>query len=252
MSHRGKSTDRRLSDPRGVRSLARPNPPAGTYADVLHPPRRLTLAGCRLARATPPGWTHRRRPEAADVDEPMMNVTFDTNCIIALEENEQPTADALRRIVRSAPEQKLRLRVVAISASERPRRGATPPGFDDFERKIANAGLEGLVEILAAPAIWNVTFWNESEWTSQADDANEEQIHRILFPNRPFDLSGELEGKRLNCMIDTWALLTHLNHGGGAFVTADRNFHTKKATLEHRLDTSILTPAEAAARFCAP
>ena len=53
-------------------------------------------------------------------------------------------------------------------------------------------------------------------------------------------------------MIDTWALLTHLNHGGGAFVTADRNFHTKKATLEHRLDTSILTPAEAAARFCAP
>ena len=186
------------------------------------------------------------------MDEPMLNVTFDTNCIIALEENEQPTADALRRIVRSALEQKLRLRVVAISASERPRRGATPPGFGDFERRIANAGLEGLVEVLAAPAIWNVTFWNESEWASEADDANEEQIHRILFPNRPFDLlSGELEGKRLNRMIDTWALLTHLNHGGGVFVTADRNFHTKKTSLEHRFDTSILTPAEAAARLCA-
>ena len=185
------------------------------------------------------------------MDEPMLNVTFDTNCIIALEENEQPTADALRRIVRSAPEQKLRVRVVAISASERPRRGATPPGFDDFERRIANAGLESLVEVLAAPAIWDVTFWDESEWTSEADDANEELIHRILFPNKLFDLSGELEGQRLNRMIDTWALLTHLNHGGGAFVTADRNFHTKKTSLEHRFDTSILTPAEAAARFCA-
>ena len=67
------------------------------------------------------------------MDEPMMNVTFDTNCVIRSgTENEQPTADALRRIVRSAPEQKLRLRVVAISASERPRRGATPPRVRRF------------------------------------------------------------------------------------------------------------------------
>ena len=46
-----------------------------------------------------------------------MNVTFDTNCIIALDEDEDD-APYLRRIIQSAPEQGLTLRVVGISASE--------------------------------------------------------------------------------------------------------------------------------------
>ena len=187
----------------------------------------------------------------------MMNVTFDTNCIIALEENES-TADDLRRIVRSAVEQKLRLRVVAISASERSRRDATSSGefSGDFQLKIANAGLEGVVEILIAPAIWDMSYWNESMCITEADDANAKQIQRILhpneplYPNEPFEPSSE-HGRRVNRAIDTWALWTHLHNGGGAFVTSDGNFHKqdKKPRLE-QLGTSILRPHEAAARFC--
>ena len=180
-----------------------------------------------------------------------MNVTFDTNCIIALENNE-PAADDLRRIVRSAAEQKLKLRVVAISASERPRRGETSTGFSGFERRIANVGLkEGVTEILSAPAIWNVTHWNHSKWMTKADSAKMRQIHGILFPTHSFEqLSGDSRGKWLNRAADTSALWTHLHHGGGAFVTADSDFHTKKASIEQQLGTSILTPREAAAQFC--
>ena len=63
------------------------------------------------------------------------------NCIIALEENE-PAAQHLRRIVYSATEQKLRLRVVAISASERKPDGTDSEDFCDFTAKIARVGLE--------------------------------------------------------------------------------------------------------------
>lgn len=182
----------------------------------------------------------------------MVNVTFDTNCIIALEKNE-PAADDLRRIVRSAAEQKLKLRVVAISASERPRRGETSTGFGAFERRIANVGLkEGIAEILSAPAIWNVSHWNHSTWMTAADSAKMRQIHGILFPTHPFELTGDPRGKWLNRAVDTSALWTHLHHGGGAFVTTDRDFHTKKAVIEQQLGTDILTPCEAATRFCVP
>ena len=180
------------------------------------------------------------------------NVTFDTNCIIALEKNES-TAGDLRRIVRSAVEQKLRLRVLAISASERPRRDATPlaqKGFGHFQRRIANVGLEGVAKILTAPAIWSVTYWGQSMWMTESDSANMKQIHGILFPNQPFELSGDPRGQRRNRAIDTVALWTHLRHGGGTFVTSDGNFHTKKASIEQQLGTSILRPHEAAARFC--
>ena len=79
-----------------------------------------------------------------------MNVTFDTNCIIALEKGER-TARDLRRIVDSATKQRLNLRVVAISASEQPR-AETEAGILEFEAKLARAGLAG-VEILAPLAI---------------------------------------------------------------------------------------------------
>ncbi|MCY4559488.1 MAG: hypothetical protein OXF79_24585 [Chloroflexi bacterium] len=175
----------------------------------------------------------------------MINVTFDTNCIIALEANEA-TADDLRRVMRSAAERKLRLRVVAISASERPRRGTTSSGFSGFERKLADAGL-GDAEILAGPAIWALSYWDHFLWMGEVDSAKLRQIHGILFPNHPYQSSGEPSGKWRNRLVDTCALWTHLHHGGGAFVTTDDDFHGKRASIQKELGTSILTPHEAAA-----
>ena len=71
----------------------------------------------------------------------IMNVTFDTNCIIALEENRNEARD-LHRIVHSATERSLKLRVVAISASERQADGDISESFGDFEAKIAKVDLQ--------------------------------------------------------------------------------------------------------------
>ena len=83
-----------------------------------------------------------------------MNVTFDTNCIIALEENDK-NAPHLRRIVQASPERGLRLRVVGISASER-QRGGKRAGFHDFEARVAGVGLVG-AEILLPVTMWDMT-----------------------------------------------------------------------------------------------
>lgn len=167
-----------------------------------------------------------------------MNVTFDTNCIIALEKGEA-TAPDLRRIVQSAAERKLTLRVVAISASEK---SAT---LDDFKRKLTDAGLAvDFVQILPAPGIWDEVYWDQASWMSDETDEELKRIHKILFPDHSFTTSavdGDPRERWRSRMVDTCALWTHLHHGGGVFVTSDNNFHNKQAKLR----TSILTPQEA-------
>ena len=183
----------------------------------------------------------------------MMNVTFDTNCIIALEANEA-TADDLRRVVRSATEGRLALRVVAPSASERPRSGAASIGFDDFERKLSSAGL-GDAEILPGPAMWDLSFWGRCVWMDPERSAKLKQVHGILFPNHPYKSSSDPSDpneKWRNRLMDSCALWTHVHHGGGVFVTADKNFRTKKGSIQKELGTSILTPHEAAVLVAEP
>ena len=167
-----------------------------------------------------------------------MNVTLDTNCIIALEEN-RPEAQDLRRIVHSATEQKLRLRVVAISASERQPDGEYSESFRDFKAKIAVVGLED-VEILLPPCIWGVTYWDDCIWGSEQFTEEAERIHEILFPNSPFeyedycrhfglDLAApSADRKWQNHVIDTWALWTHLHNGVALLSHPTRTFTRRR------------------------
>ena len=188
-----------------------------------------------------------------------VNVTFDTNCIIALEKGER-TARDLRRIVDSATKQRLNLRVVAISASEQPR-AETEAGILEFEAKLARAGLAG-VEILAPLAIWNVTYWDHCIWGSEEFSEEQRRIHEILFPTTPFGYgdycrkhnldpeAARAERKWLNRTIDTVLLWTHIHNGGGLLVTSDGNFHGKKEWLAPLGAGEILTPEEAALKYC--
>lgn len=191
-----------------------------------------------------------------------MNVTFDTNCIIALEEGDE-NAPHLRRIVQSTPRRGLTLRVVAISASERQPGGGHSEHFSDFEKKIAGVGL-GDAEILLPPLILDVTFWDQSIWGSDQIDEEAKRIHEILFPTSPFEYADycrrfnldpaapDADRKWLNRTVDTWALWSHMHNGGGVFVTDDRNFNrpTKKARLARLGAGEILRPKEAAERLC--
>ncbi len=191
-----------------------------------------------------------------------MNITFDTNCIIALEENRNEARD-LRRIVQSATERTLRLRVVAISASERRTDGGISENFCDFEAKIAKVGLQD-AEILLPPCILDVTYLDHCILATEQDWKQAEEIHRILFPAHPFEYDDYCKRSNVNPsargadhkwrnrVIDTLALWTHIYNGGGGFVTSDDNFHrpTKKSPLTQLGSGDILRPKEAAVKFC--
>ena len=193
--------------------------------------------------------------------ESHQNITFDTNCVIALDEGEA-AAPYLHRIVKGATDQGLRLRVVGISASERQQNGKSA-SFRDFEARVARVGLEG-VEILLPPGIWGMTFWDKCTWGPHQSAHQAKEIHEILFPDTPFEYGDfcrkfdvdpsatPVHKKWRNRVIDTWALWQHMDSGGGVFITSDKNFNTpkKKRSLARLGAGEILRPEEAAERLC--
>lgn len=189
-------------------------------------------------------------------------MTLDTNCIIALEKNNDPEAPYIKALISLHDDQQINLRVVAISASERKRNGTYASNFAEFKRKIAAVGL-GHVDILKPMGRWDVTFWDWCVLGSQEMVELEKKIHRIMFPNIEWDYnefctkrgldprSGETDPRWRNPMCDVVALWSHIHYGGGIFVTTDTHFHkgTKKPDLIALGAGEILQPEEAVARL---
>ena len=189
----------------------------------------------------------------------LMNVTFDTNCLIDLEED-RPAAEHLRRIVELAAGGRVNLRTVAISASERRPDGTYARNFSEFQEKVASVGLQDF-ESLPPLLVLDVTYLDHSLLGSDELSAQARRIHEVLFPESPFDYSeyctvfgtdreGDGTDRRWkNRLCDTLALWTHLHFGGGIFVTSDENFHkhTKRNALAG-LGAEVLRPDEAAMR----
>ena len=188
-----------------------------------------------------------------------MNVTFDTNCLIDLEED-RPAAEHLRRIVELAAGGRVNLRTVAISASERKPDGTYADNFSEFLAKLTNVGLQDF-ETLLPPLYFGVTYWGHAVWGSDETVGQAHRIHEILFPDSPFDYTeygadfgidpeaNDVDRKWKNRLCDTLALWAHLHSDGGVFVTSDENFHkqTKRNALAG-LGTEVLRPDEAAMR----
>ncbi len=114
-----------------------------------------------------------------------MNVTLDTNCIIALEEN-RPEAPFIRQLISFHEAKKINLRVVAISASERKRDGTYAANFSEFKRKIAAVGL-GHVEILRPIAYLGMAFVDWCYPGGGEATVLDRKIHEALFPDIEFD-----------------------------------------------------------------
>lgn len=69
----------------------------------------------------------------------MLSVTLDMNSIIDLEQN-NAYAPFINGLIQMNRNGKVKLRIVAISASERKRGGATIQNFDEFKRRIDALG----------------------------------------------------------------------------------------------------------------
>jgi hypothetical protein len=188
----------------------------------------------------------------------MLTFTFDTNCIIALENNE-PAGPAIRALVDAHERSKANVAVVAISASEKQKERQQLRDFAEFRQRLTALGL-GNLEILLPIFYYDVSFW---DWGLEADDeamlALERDIHEVLSPAAPFLWSdfcaangldpeaSPLNTKWRNQKCDVLALWSHIYYARDVFVTNDGKFHalTKKPALI-ALGTGRIEKAEAA------
>lgn len=172
-----------------------------------------------------------------------MRYTFDTNCLIALD-REEVYAPRIRRVIDEA-----KACVVAIAAAERQRDDID---IDNFGKCTAFLNAIGLAraEILLPPLYVGLGYVNHCIVVD--DSTLEEEIHRTLFPNRPFlaaDLPpGEdpMRGRWRNNKCDVLTAWCHIHYGCDVLVTADSNFHKpiKKRRLEALGAGSIVHPQE--------
>jgi hypothetical protein len=113
-----------------------------------------------------------------------LKITLDTNCIIDIEQQGEPYPD-LQELIRLNNDQKIHLRIVAISASERMPGRKYAQNFAEFEEKIAAVGLEK-AEVLPSIAYSDVTFLDRCLLASNEMVVLERKIHEILFPQIEF------------------------------------------------------------------
>ena len=178
-----------------------------------------------------------------------MKLVIDTNCIIDLEEHRKDYPH-LVKILSKWRDGDIELGVVAISASEKQKGGYVSKTFKDFEKKLVNAGLQG-VEILSPMSYFDVAYWGHALYCDKRMEALEDKIHKILFPGTPLKSpNGDERKKRkwLNKKCDVqiaWALIYHKWE---MLVTNDRNFHRKAKDLQPLGVKEVLFPCEAAKR----
>ena len=173
-----------------------------------------------------------------------MNVTLDTNCLIALE-NAEPAASAVRELIELHQGGRVHLCVSAIAASEAKASGEDRwPPFSRFRDRLAAVGLSE-VEILRPMCYWGIAYLDHCWQFRDEHLALERKIHEVLFQTLEF--SYEEYCKRveiphtptaparawLNAKCDVQSLWSHIHSGGEIFVTSDSNFH--KATKRRRL-----------------
>ena len=217
---------------------------------------RICIKGCRI-RDFVIRYIRRLKQGENKVSNRKPNVTFDTNCIIDIEQRGIPYPD-LQKLVRLHNDQEINLRVVAISASERMPVGYYALNFAEFQKKIAAANLEN-VEILPAIGYLDITFLDRCLTASDEMVNLERRIHEILFQQIEFYYNDfcKMRGidpnitltnpKWRNAKCDVLAMWSHITYDGDIFVTSDINFlkQTKKPALIALGARDILTPQDA-------
>jgi len=191
----------------------------------------------------------------------MMKVTLDTNVVIDLEQNNK-WAPYIRELVRLHTEEKLRLRIAAIGASEKKPDETYISNFNEFKRRIEAVGLSG-VEILASLFYLGISFLGYCVIGGEKSSEPEEKIQKILFPkiemqypeycrNHGLDPNDSKAWQDwVNAKCDALSLWCHIWYKGDIFVTRDNNFHkkTKKPLLIALGAGDILRPDEAVAKL---
>ncbi len=178
-----------------------------------------------------------------------MRFTLDMNCIIDVETNNEISPFVLE-LVSLHGKNGINVAISKINASERQKERNYANNFSIFREKLAAIGFESL-ELLPPIAYMDITYIDNCVWSDRSDTL-EARIHDILFPGIQFLWPDYVKAHKLpidlpnnawrNAKCDVLALWCHIKHGGGVFVTSDRNFHKKtKVKRLQELGAGIIT-----------
>jgi hypothetical protein len=127
----------------------------------------------------------------------MQLVTFDHNCLIDLEEN-RTAAHYLRRLITADQAGQIKVRVVAIGASEQLAGGARKSNFGEFKHKLVKLGLKQ-AEILKPLLYYGLGFWDWGIWGGDpVSSALEKDLHAVLFPGIEFTYEDYCSGRHID------------------------------------------------------
>jgi hypothetical protein len=188
----------------------------------------------------------------------MITFTFDTNCIIDMDER-RASAAQLDALVAAHRSRCIDVAFVAVSASERQPGDTYLPTYSEFETRLTKLGLDDIPQILGT-AYFDISYFDRALYVDDTSIERERQIHRILFPNVEFEWvefcsatgidpsnADSPAGKRWrNAWCDRQMLWAHDVHQRDVFVTRDRNF--RKLLGKVGFDRlQVCTPDEASA-----
>lgn len=139
---------------------------------------------------------------------------------------------------------------MAVSASENQPGGTPHPNYSDFERKLNNAGLAGVHELMPL-AIWDVFYWGHALWSPDEMVALESEVRAVLFPGvatvPPTDVHANSKWRNQMCdVLMAWACI---HHNWPCLVTRDKNFHIHRTELLALGLPEILCPVDAVQRY---
>ena len=186
----------------------------------------------------------------------MITFTFDTNCLIDLDE-ERPAAEFLWRIIDASNNGICEAAFVAVSASERQPGDSFLETYGDFTQRLARVGVEHVPQILGI-AYLDLSYYDHALYASNEQLKREQQLHEALFPTIPYQSSdcltkaqrGGLDEvaarkKWRNAWCDRQMIWSHEHHNRDVFVTRDENFSKRlsgRAGFEH---LRIMAPKDA-------
>tara|TARA_R110002072_G_scaffold174815_1_gene330628 strand:+ start:322 stop:915 length:594 start_codon:yes stop_codon:yes gene_type:complete len=185
----------------------------------------------------------------------MKTITFDWNCVIAVEKNE-PAAKAILELARLHNEGKVDVAITAISASEDTRKSREfPRDGNHLEIRLANTDLADL-QVLPAPGTWGLTYWGMSYWRDEEHPIEPitDALWEVMAPKSSKDILADLTdeefhskkySKLRNIWCDVHTLFVHIDNKRDIFVTSNtEDFQDNAVAFERVANICAMTPDE--------
>ncbi|MDX8353483.1 hypothetical protein [Cognatiyoonia sp. IB215182] len=186
----------------------------------------------------------------------MHSFTFDTNCLIDLDEK-RPASQFVWELIDAHRQGIVSVAFVSVSASERQKGDYYLPSYQDFVDRLETLGVQDIPQIMGM-FYWGLSYWGQCIYGDKLGIARELALHKALFPKIPFYFAeyakktGLSEGdtqkkeakKWRNAWCDRQMVWAHDYHKRDVFVSSDGNFKSLAKYQEFR-NVIVSTPEEA-------